>query len=177
MDASRVVGLSGPIAVGKTTLSRLLGDGGWIVLDVRRYLANTMRVDLARDREALARRGDELSRSTQGQWMLDAIIAVSGERLGVPVVIDAVRRRMELSALRSHFGGALTHAYLEARTGVLEQRYHDREGDFLYERTPYHVAVASSAERELPRLKALADFTLDTSDIPADAVAARILES
>jgi len=146
-----------------------LGESGaWQAFDVRAHLLELLPPVSNPDREALGAIGDKLAGDSRGMWMVQAVEYLSEP--GSRVVVDSVRREVELAALRRTFGSRLLHLFLTANEEVLLERYRGRKGDPLYP-VPYEMVVNSKSEAQLPNLQAKADVVVDTSELTLLAVA------
>ena len=119
--------LSGPLAVGKTTLrEQLVLEHDFDYVRSGRYL-----LDLA-EREALDGRrrglqdlGDELDRKTDFKWLLEDV-AMPGFQANPERsrwLVDAVRKPKQVKHFRNAFGTAVLHVHLTATEDVLKTRY------------------------------------------------------
>ena len=163
-----VVLISGPIASGKTTLSRLLELRlGFCVLSTREILTS-----LARDRRALQATGASLDESTAGRWVRDELL---GLRRRLPSkfshVVDSVRTPEQVSWVRETFEGSVTHVHLTASAEELSGRYHSR-----FEGNRYQDVIADPVERRVSLLALSADLVVDAESLGPDAVLKRVAD-
>ena len=162
-SVKHVVLISGPIASGKTTLSRLLELRlGFCVLSTRAVLSL-----LARDRRSLQSLGASLDESTDGRWVRDALLGLqSRSPTKSSFVVDSVRTLNQVRWFQETFGGFVTHVHLTARAEVLRGRYGSR-----FEGNRYQDVVADPVERKVGSLAPSADLVADTGVQGPDSVA------
>lgn len=174
-----VVAVSGPVGAGKSTLARRLADryGG------RRISTRELIVAHAQDagetpptaRRAFQEYGEELDRHLGGRWVSEAAASVvtrhSDARL---VIVDAVRTRDQVEALRDSFSTAVTHVHVYAPEYVLAARYASRGSTpGLTELGSYSEVTQSAPEIEVRNLLADADVAIDTQQCSPDDVETR----
>ncbi len=127
MDRTVLV-LSGQVGTGKSTLARrLISRYQGHRISTHELLSERLGDSAIEERGALQEAGERLDRRTKGTWVRDAvqrrIDALPQDAL---VIIDAVRIKPQLDALREAYGRQLVHLHLGAPLDVLEQRYVDR---------------------------------------------------
>ena len=151
---NHVVLVSGPIASGKTTLSRLLElRFGFFVVSTRELLTPQ-----ARDRLALQAAGASLDESTAGRWVRDGLLGLRiRSPAGAFLVVDSVRTLNQVRWVRETFGASVKHVHLTASLEVLSGRY-----DSKHEGHRYQDVAADSVERRVVLLASSADLVVDT---------------
>lgn len=168
----RVVGLSGPIGAGKTTLgrelTRLLGAPLVGVSDELRRIA--LERGAQSDRPSLADIADELWR-TQPTWYLDLIVVRAAASSADVASVDAVRRLLELEALQSDPRVALTHVFITAPLPVLVDRFQTRGTE-----AAYLTAMNHPSETALGALQQKADLLIDSSVLTVQEEAQLVLD-
>ena len=151
-----VVGISGPIAAGKTTLARFLESKGYT------YTRYSLIID-----EILKERGKELTRSNRQEIGLELNLSgrqrelaartldrVKGNKL---IVVDGLRFATDHSYLVERFGANFLHIFVDANYNVRERRFLSRSAtEAAPERASFVLASNSEVERELPILRRLA---------------------
>ena len=149
-----VVLISGPIASGKTTLSRLLEwRFGFCILSTRQVLTS-----LIQDRRALQVAGSSLDESTGGRWVRDELLGLQSRSPTKSLfVVDSVRTLDQVKWVRQTFGGSVTHVHLTASPEVLRGRYGSR-----LEESRYQDVVTDPVERRVGLLASSADLVADT---------------
>ena len=163
-----VVLISGPVASGKTTLSRLLElRFGFCVFSTREVLTL-----LARDRRALQAAGASLDESTAGRWVRDELLGLrSRSPTNSSFVVDSVRTLNQVRWVRETFGGFVTHVHLTASPEVLCGRYRSR-----FEGNRYQDVVADPVERRVAFLASLANLVVDTGCQGPDSIVDRVAD-
>ncbi len=160
--------LSGPVAVGKTTLRQLLlKENGFEYVRSSAYLMElAARQGDGISRSSLQELGDRLDEATDYKWVLDAVAvpAMAAYPEHKRWLVDAVRKERQVAHFRAEFGPAVMHVHLAAAEHVLRQRYEGRvdglgaPGDT----TPYDIAIAHANEVAARGLISLADLVIDT---------------
>jgi adenylosuccinate synthase len=178
-DRLHVVAVSGPVGAGKTTLAKRLADryGG------RRISTRELIVAHAHDagetppdeRRAFQEYGEGLDRHMGGTWVSEAAASVVARHADARlVIVDAVRTRDQVEALRSAFGTAVTHVHVHAPDDVLSDRYATRGSTpGLTELGSYSEVTQSASELEARKLLADADVAIDTQQCSPDDVETR----
>jgi adenylosuccinate synthase len=161
--ARTLVLLSGEIAAGKTTLCEALSDRfGFHVFKTRELIQTKITVPL--ERLALQKAGEELDRKTHGAWVADAL----GRKVGdLPqdrnIVVDSVRIKKQIDAVRKGFGARVVHVHLTAERSILEKRYNARKRKARIKELPsYAEARKDPTERQVGSLSECADIVIDT---------------
>src|SRR5437773_11254384 len=95
----RIIALSGPVSSGKSALSDLLAKRyGYRQFRTREVLHE---LSAAANRQDLQKAGEDLDKSTNGEWVKDALSRTSATYSDDEVVIiDSVRIKNQISALR-----------------------------------------------------------------------------
>lgn len=181
-NAPRVlVLLSGPIAVGKTTLRDFLGaeHGFSFVRSSTFLLEKARRESLPADRLGLQELGDRLDIETDYRWVVDDVALVS--MATAPNVrrwlVDAVRKPRQVQHFRSIENTQVLHAHLTAPEVVLRQRYEARLVSDTSEPSDdaYATAIAHPNEVESRGLARIADIVFDVTMVPASELAEQLM--
>jgi adenylosuccinate synthase len=171
----KIVLLSGNVSSGKTTLSRELNrQFGLELLKTKDVLMNLARKKLGKDleaeRKAMQLFGEKLDRETSGKWVCDALVKLL-RKPNQRVVVDAVRIRQQIHAIRRAYGFAVVHIHLKAPEGVLASRYKKRRGSGFREMKSYAAVERDPTEAQVGELEASADIVIDTAQCtPADVL-------
>ena len=173
--------LSGPVAVGKTTLrEQLVSLYGFDYVRSGRYLLNMAR-ELRREgtRSELQNLGDDLDAKTDFRWLLDDV-ALPGFRSNPTIenwLVDAVRKSRQIEHFRDTFGEAVVHVHLTAPEIVLRTRYEARRAtsDGTGDQTPYERAVAHPNEVASRSLIDSSDSVIDMSNVTPEEAAHRVM--
>lgn len=165
--------ISGPVSVGKTTLSTTLEQNLGFQRLSTKDLIQTRAPEAAGSRRLLQEAGEHLDEETDGTWIADALVRYL-QQAGSPkrVVIDAVRIEEQVRAVRKAYGRKVTHVHLTAPCDVLSRRYEqDRRESELDELPDYSTVRDNPTERNIESLKAVADAVIDTARTrPLDVV-------
>lgn len=176
MGKIRIVLLSGPFKVGKSTITRELVDKfGFFKISSGDYLRSLMpgleHLDIAQTRLRLQETGDELDKQTDFRWVVDPVAtsAVSDTPDASVWIFDAVRKRRQVEHFRERFGSAIVHVHLMAPDGVLLIRSGLTE-------TTYQGAIAHPNEVNARALGDIADRVFDTTLHAAHDIAAEVAQ-
>jgi adenylosuccinate synthase len=167
--------MSGPICAGKSTLAEgLQRRYGARRLSSRQLLQQRVK-DTGAGRLSLQAAGEELDRETQGRWLAESLRPLV-EQPGGPLVVDSVRIRLQVEALRQVFGSRVVHVHLTAPAGLRERRYDARRAASGQdtEGASFARVGEDATERAVEGLADVADLVLDTSRLPAEAVLVRV---
>tara|TARA_R110001606_G_scaffold344742_1_gene493503 strand:- start:3577 stop:5208 length:1632 start_codon:yes stop_codon:yes gene_type:complete len=176
-SALRIVLLSGPIGSGKSALVRQLEE---------RYRAKTIKTRelilkksprTKPERAALQKAGQKLDGKDGGAWVGEALQRTIETHSGGQTprglyVIDAVRIRGQIDAIRKAYGTDVHHIHLTAPKEELERRYRERnrDGD---QTLNYEALKRNRTEREIERLAEIADIVVSTDRCSEEAVLVR----
>lgn len=167
--------LSGPVAVGKTTLRQvLMAAHQFDYVRSSGYLKELAKQrNLGGERTGLQDLGDELDRLTDFRWLLDEVakpgIAASTDQRRW--LVDAVRKQRQVEHFRAAYGDAVLHVHLNAGEAVLRKRYAERN-----DATPYDVAILHDNEIASRGLIAIADLVIDTGSTTVEEAARLIVD-
>src|SRR4051794_1942740 len=113
--AETIVALSGPVSSGKSTLGQQLVERYGAHRCSTRALLIERFGDGAKARKALQQLGRQLDEETGGSWLAESVGRLLSELDEDPiVVVDAVRIRGQVQALREAFGRRVIHVHLTA---------------------------------------------------------------
>ena len=149
-DIPYVVGVSGPIAAGKTTIAQALERQGF------EYTRFSMVIDdILRERQITPSRakrqalGNELNASGRQRWLCYRTLA--RVRSADFVVVDGLRFPEDRACLTEIYGERFTHIHIEAKLETRRRRYEDVEGSVEFEE-----AIDARVERRVGELAELA---------------------
>ena len=151
------VGLSGPIAAGKTTAARILERMGFRYCRFSEIIERELRARGAPiTRETLQAFGKEAFNSRFGQRQLQNKLAVCVER-ATRIVVDGLRHPEDRAFLRERWGTAALHVHVDASVDLRARRYTARTdgSDDAFRR-----AEAHAVEQNVQAMEGLADSTM-----------------
>jgi hypothetical protein len=167
----RVVGLSGPIAAGKTTAAKALEERGFFYARFSRVLAELLRERGVRPtREALQAIGLEVHQALGQRWLCQRL-AASLPKEG-NIVIDGLRYPEDHSFLVERFGPAFYHIHVSADPAIRQVRHatEDHEGNSFDEISRHPVedhvdSMPTLAHRGIENSADVAAFIRSVVDI------------
>ena len=170
---TRVILLSGPVGSGKSTLAQALCDRyGHIRIRTHDLIQQHMQVTPSRG--SYQRGGEALDRRTGGQWVADAVSRLALQHPSEAVlIVDAVRIKGQIDAVRRAFGHRVVHVHLTAPVEELERRYLARKSP-IAEFASYGALRSNPTERAIERLSAHADICVDTVECSFAGVVVRV---
>lgn len=167
-----VVGISGPIAAGKTTLARALESAGFaytrfslvlddMLMDQKRPLTRTNRQGL----------GNDINDSGRQRWLGEKTIARTGS--AEKIVVDGLRFPDDSAFFTERFGTHFLHIYIDADKETRRQRYGE-----VGEDVGFDEALEASVERRVTELCGLAHdiFVNEGSRLDVERYADGILD-
>ena len=151
------VGLSGPIAAGKTTAARILERLGFRYCRFSEIIAQELRArGTPVTRDTLQALGEETHNSRFGQRQLQNKLAVHVEQ-APRIVVDGLRHPEDRAFLRERWGTAAFHVHVDASVDIRARRYTagtDRSED------AFHRAETHAVEQNVGTMESLADSTM-----------------
>jgi len=172
----RVVVLSGPISCGKSTLANGLNNRfGMPIFKTQNVLRQLVKPHLSNDRKTLQATGERLDRSTRGTWVRDELKEwLSTQPVTSGVIVDSVRIREQIDALRKAFGPKVIHVHLTAPPKELEKRYKRRHKSGNKNTPTYADARDDPTEQQIDSLRSIADVVIDTKRCTSHDVLVRV---
>lgn len=158
--APLVIGFSGPIAAGKTTLAGILQTQGCAYTRFSLIIDDILKErNLPLDRHHRQLVGAEINRNGRQRELAErTMIRVAG---AAKIVVDGLRFPDDHAFLREKFGFRFHHIHVSAPDGVRRKRYAERLELTVEEASEaFDEANASEVERMVPTLERLADETL-----------------
>lgn len=145
-----VVGVSGPIAAGKTTFAEALAEKGFAYTRFSLAIDEMLKKDgLDLSRANRQRRGVEINESGRQRWLAEETIKrVSDAEY---IVVDGLRFPEDHAFLVEKYGGRFLHIYVEANEVLRRVRFNTRDVVSNFEE-----AAASSVEGRISELRPLA---------------------
>jgi uncharacterized protein YprB with RNaseH-like and TPR domain/predicted nuclease with RNAse H fold len=162
--ASRlVIGISGPIAAGKTTLARHLERQGFTYVRYSQVLENELNAQgVAPDRAGLQRLGEQLNASGKQRWLSSQLFMAAGD--SQRIVVDGIRFAEDHAFWSERAGPNFHHIHVASAYDVRRARYErlDPEADFS-------AISAQPVERQVASLGRLAHLTIENGGRLSDA--------
>ena len=159
----RLIVISGRVSSGKSTLAQGLSNR--FGFDVRRTKDWLKRRALSRGdlaRKDLQRYGTRFDAQTGGKWIVEELRKDLPTLTADTVILDSVRTRDQVEALREAFGPIVTHIHLTTPEGVLERRFKSRRRRNKRELSSYKAVKKNRTERQVDSLRHIADIVIDT---------------
>ena len=151
------VGLSGPIAAGKTTAARLLERMGFRYCRYSEIIARELQArGTPIRRSALQQFGEEVHRSRFGQRKLQNKLAACVEQAS-RIVVDGLRHPEDSAFLRERWGTAALHLHVNASLAHRVRRY---TFDTDTSEEDFRLADSHPVEQNVQAMQNLADATL-----------------
>ena len=151
------IGLSGPIAAGKTTAAKFLERLGFFYCRFSEIIEQEVKASGAQvTRDALQAFGEQIYRSRFGQRQLQNKLAKCVGQTE-KIVVDGLRHPEDRAFLRERWGVAAFHIHIDAYEDLRIKRYTTHG---LRSNSDFHRAEAHTVEQNVPRMKILADLTV-----------------
>lgn len=159
--------LSGPIAVGKSSVANLLiANEGFFRISSGAFLQSKANdLGLAQTRANLQALGDRLDQETNFKWVVDEVVqrALKANPAQKHWLVDAVRKKDQVKYFRAIYGHTVKHVFLSADESTLKQRFRERlvtDNSYL-EEVSYEKAVLHPNENASRQLKDIADLVVN----------------
>jgi len=164
--AEQIAVLSGHVSSGKTTLCESLAKHfkNVSVFKTGDYI-KTLEPSVEASRRSMQKSGEILDEKTRGTWVregLDKFMREHGLGDRSILVVDAVRIREQIVAIRKAYGSRVVHIHLDAPKGELERRYKSRKHKGIEEFKTYKEVLKNPTEKKVVELKKIADVVIDT---------------
>lgn len=174
---TRIIILSGPVASGKSALARKLSETfGMRLLKTRDWIISALGNGGQLGRVNLQLEGERLDQETDGTWVLKELDQDMRRGPGeIAVVVDSVRIKKQINAIRKAYGVMVTHVHMTAPLKVLTERYNSREieSEGVVGRT-YDCVRANKTESSVETLKEVADVVIDSNRCTEEDVLTRV---
>ena len=166
MAIDRIVLLSGHVSAGKTTLVNLLEDRFDTVacFKTRDYLRE-LSPGVAPSRQVMQALGERYDVKTKGDWVSKGLWDFISNRIDESVrivLVDAVRIRGQITAIRRAFGRKVVHFHLDTPPEELKRRYKSRPRRLIQELPSYDEVLANPTEGKVDDLAKIADVVINT---------------
>ena len=144
------VGVSGPIAAGKTTLARALERRGFSYTRFSLALDDLLAEQgLPRDQFHRQKLGNEINASGRQRWLGARTVARAAD--ADRIVIDGLRFPDDHAFMAERFGASFRHVFIDAGRDVRRSRYEGGDGGGAFD-----DASGAMVERRVGELRALA---------------------
>ena len=145
-----VVGISGPIAAGKTTLARALERAGFTYTRFSLVLDDILSAqEQALTRTSRQRLGGEINAAGRQRWLSEKTIARVG--LADRIVVDGLRFPDDSAFFIERFGMRFLHVHIDADKETRRQRYSEFGEDIAFDE-----ALDATVECRVMELRGLA---------------------
>jgi len=173
----RIVLLSGPVCAGKSALARRLEERHAAKIIKTRELILKQSPRTKPDRVSLQKAGQRLDRKDEGAWVGEALqrtidAKANGQTPSGLFVVDAVRIRGQIDAIRRAYDPDAHHVHLTAPDDELERRFQARSGESDQE-LDYGDLKRNRTERQVETLADVADIVVSTDRCSEEAVLVR----
>ncbi|MET3594922.1 putative nuclease with RNAse H fold/dephospho-CoA kinase [Mesorhizobium shonense] len=145
-----IIGISGPIAAGKTTVARAFEKLGFAYTRFSLVIDDELRArGQPLDRSNRQALGNEINRTGKQRWLAERTLSRVGEASAV--VVDGLRFPEDHAFLAERAGGSYVHVYIDADENMRRGRYNKRavEGDF-------DAVAGSEVEGQVESMRSLA---------------------
>lgn len=145
-----IIGISGPIAAGKTTVARALEKCGFAYTRFSLVIDDELRTrGQPLDRNHRQALGNEINRAGRQRWLAERTLSRVGA--AAAIVVDGLRFPEDHAFLAERAGGSFVHIFVDANEDKRRGRYLARAADGDFD------AVASSeVESQVEPMRALA---------------------
>lgn len=155
----RIIGLSGPIAAGKTTAGNYLKSKGFYYGRFSLVLEQLLKErGIESSRKTLQQIGEEINKKPGGQrWLcrrLNQLLPKTGNR-----VIDGLRHPEDHAFLVETFGPAFFHIHVDVPQDIRLERYVSNG----YNKAEFKKAISHPVEANVAKLAQLAHTAIDNS--------------
>ena len=158
----KIIILSGPTCSGKSSFCDQLELKAAARIIKTRDLIVAANPNVGDTKIALQRAGNALDKNEGGDWVKRALAKLLSDGANDSlVVIDAVRKKPQIEAIRDAYGPSVYHVHLTAPELELKRRYEERGREDLAVES-YEKIIKDVTEKSSRTLDALADLVIDT---------------
>lgn len=151
----KVIGLSGPIATGKTTAANFIKDAGFVYGRYSQVLKQMLAErGIEASRATLQEIGDEVNKTPGQRWLCKQLVKLLPENGNL--VVDGLRHPEDHAFMVETFGPAFIHVHIESPEDIRAKRY-IADGNTEEE---FKVACNHHVEMEIGMLAPLADLVI-----------------
>ena len=159
---SIIIGISGPIAAGKTTLAHALEERDFAYTRFSMVIDDELRAR-GKPLNRLHRQelGNEINKTGRQRWLAERTLARVGD--APLVVVDGLRFPDDHAFLAERAGGSYKHVNIDAREEVRRVRYEGRSSDGSFD-----AAASSEVEKQVESMRSLAHVMCSNNGSEAD---------
>lgn len=154
-----VIGLSGPISAGKTTVARRFEERGYFYARFSQVLADLLNAEgVVVTRQALQSLGERIHDNPGQRWLCRQLflrLPKTGD-----IIVDGLRHPEDRGFFVERFGPTFTHVHLNASTSLRRERY-VRLG---HSGKNFDAASEHSVEGNIDVMKSLADRAVENTE-------------
>ena len=173
MELPKLVLLSGPICSGKSTLAKSLAEKfGFERLKTTRFVIGRKRGGKT-GRRALQLYGQKLDSMYGGMWLAEDVGQIV-RSMESNVIVDSVRTKDQVEALRNAYGRKVVHVHLHAPLEVLTERYANKGSIQTGELKSYAETQKNRTEKNVGKLGAISDISINTNRCSVEDVFERV---
>ena len=173
----RVVLVSGPVCSGKSALVRKFEENHQAVIVKTKDIILERSPKTKPQRKAMQLAGQRLDKADGGTWVCEGLQRKIDESTTEQTptglfVVDSVRIRGQIEAIRRAFGSEVFHVHLTASPETLRQRFEERkraEDSGL----DYSALKRNKTEKQVEKLGDVADIVVATDKCTEEAVLVR----
>jgi adenylosuccinate synthase len=156
----KIVLLSGAVSSGKSVLAGMLVQRfGFQRLKTKEVIKKKF-PKAGNNRRSLQECGERLDRKTGGSWVRDEIQLLIDEKEPERLLVDAVRIKKQVDAIRKAYGPHVQHIHLEASPDLLRERYKLKRMEGFEELPSYDDVAHDPVEKQVNQLKKIADVVI-----------------
>ena len=174
----RIVLVSGPICSGKSALSSQLKDNHQATIVRTKDFILKRKPRTKPHRHAMQLAGQQLDKIDGGAWVCEELqeeidrLTSSGQTPVGLYVVDSVRIRGQIDAIRQAYGSEVFHVHLTANSDELQERFEERKGDGD-SGMDYSDLKKNQTEKQVDKLAEVADIVVATDKCSEGAVLVR----
>ena len=165
-EMKRIVLISGRLCSGKSLLGKNLEQSfGFHHIKTSEILGKARTGTEASGRIALHQRGTEQDQGTEGRWVAAHIETLIRRASDAPryIVVDGVRSREQIDAVRADYGSCVVHVHLTAPQEGLAMRYESRKRSGRERSLLRYIEADGLAVDDITALREDADLCIDTN--------------
>lgn len=145
-----IIGISGPIAAGKTTVARALEKLGFAYTRFSLVIDDELRTrSQPLDRSHRQALGNEINRTGKQRWLGEQTLSRVGEASAI--VVDGLRFPEDHAFLAERAGGNYVHIFIDAGENIRRARYGARTTDGNFDEV-----ASSEVESQVKSMRSLA---------------------